>query len=153
MELNDSEVVNRAINILSDKLKLGTTKFKRETECVDYLRLLIGARKVETFVVMYMDSRHRLIECQELATGSVDQTFVSPRAIVMKAIENCAKYIMVAHNHPSGDPHPSDADINSTQRLGEALDLFDIELHDHIIVGRAPGFPVWSIANQCELRV
>ena len=141
------DIVQEAIHILSDSLIDSETKedYNSLNKCRDYFRLKIGNKKVETFVVMYMDARYRMIEFQELANGTIDQTNCYPRAITVKALDNCARYVVVGHNHPSGDCTPSNNDKKSTETLGQALSLFDIGLLDHFVIGRAPGFPCWSI--------
>lgn len=151
MILSDSDlaVVEQAKALLtagmtdpSDRLEMSTY-----SSAVNYLRLLIGDRPVETFVVLFLDARFRLIECQEMNTGTIDQTLCFPRAITQKAMNNCARHVVISHNHPSGSPKPSDNDIEVTRSLRQALHLFDISLLDHIVIGRAPGFPAWSITD------
>lgn len=150
MELQDKEVVAKAIHLLSDSLSDFSDRKRMDyvPDCVNYLRLLIGDRKVETFVILYLDARYRLIETEEIATGTVDETSCHPRAVALKALNNCARSIIMSHNHPSGDCKPSDNDVKATRSMAKALECLDIDVLDHIVIGRAPGFPAYSIARK-----
>jgi DNA repair protein RadC len=101
----------------------------------DYLRLLIGARPYEAFICLFLDVRHRLIRVVETARGTLTHTMVYPREIVREALTLNAAHLIVAHNHPSGEVKPSASDRHLTQHLGETLQLVDVTLLDHLIVG------------------
>jgi DNA repair protein RadC len=101
----------------------------------EYLRAKLRDLEHEVFCCLFLDSRHRLIQFEELFRGTIDGASVHPREIVKLALQrNCAA-VIVAHNHPSGIAEPSRADELITQRVKEALALVDIRLLDHIIVG------------------
>ena len=85
---------------------------------------------------MFLDKRNQLIADETQQTGTVDHTPVYPREVVKRALELSATAIILVHNHPSGDPTPSRADIQMTQAIAEVARPLGIELHDHIIVGR-----------------
>jgi DNA repair protein RadC len=87
------------------------------------------------FCCLYLDKRHRLIQYQELFRGTIDGASVHPREIVKLALQRNSAAVIIAHNHPSGVPEPSQADELITQRVKEALALVDIRLLDHIIIG------------------
>ncbi|AEF56061.1 RadC family protein [Marinomonas posidonica] len=89
----------------------------------------------ERFVVLFLDSQHRLIRYQELFQGTIDSAAVYPREVVKAALTNDAAAIIIAHNHPSGICEPSQADISITDRIKRALELIDVRLLDHFIVG------------------
>jgi DNA repair protein RadC len=101
----------------------------------DYLRLTLGHERVEVFVALWLDANHRLIEMQPLFRGTLTQTSVYPREVVRAAIEKNAAGVVFAHNHPSGRPTPSQADIRLTSALKQALALIDVQVLDHCIVG------------------
>ena len=103
----------------------------------DYLQLMIGSRPYEVFVSLYLDTRHRLLRAEESSRGTLTQTAVYPREIVRRAMQLNAAGLIVAHNHPSGDVVPSDADHLLTRRLNASLSLVDVKLLDHLIV--SPG--------------
>ena len=86
------------------------------------------------FAVLFLDTRHRLIEYAEMFQGTIDSAEVHPREVVKAALRHNAAAVIVSHNHPSGNPEPSAADQALTQRLREALGLVDVRVLDHVIV-------------------
>src|SRR5438046_9959026 len=100
----------------------------------DYLRLLLNELPHEIFVVLFLDSQHRLIAADEMFRGTLAQTSVYPREIVKAALERNAAAVIFAHNHPSGVAEPSRADELLTQALKQALALVDIRTLDHFVV-------------------
>jgi len=104
---------------------------------VDLLREENRVRQVETFQVILLNTRRRLIRIQEVSQGTLDTILVHPREVFRPAIAAGAAAIILAHNHPSGDPTPSEADIKVTRDLIRAGQLLKIEVLDHIILGRA----------------
>jgi len=100
----------------------------------DYLRLSIASRPFEVFVVLHLDSQHRLIASEELFRGTLAQTSVYPREVVKAALARNAAAVIFAHNHPSGVAEPSRADELLTQSLRAALALVDIRTLDHLVV-------------------
>lgn len=102
----------------------------------DYVRLLIGTRPYEVFVCLFLDARHRLLDSEESARGSLTRMAVYPREIVRRALAVNAAALVVAHNHPSGAATPSAADRQLTRVLRDALALVDVKLVDHLVVGR-----------------
>ena len=102
-----------------------------------YLQLQLAARAHEVFAVLFLDSQHRLIALEELFRGTLTQTSVYPREVVLRALHHQAGAVVLAHNHPSGSTAPSRADEALTQTLKAALALVDVRVLDHVIV--APG--------------
>ena len=100
-----------------------------------YLLPLYGGYHVERFGVVLLDAKNRLIRSAILSVGSVDTSIAHPREIYREAALASAQSVIVFHNHPSGDPHPSGADIALTERLRRAGEVMDIELADHVILG------------------
>lgn len=101
----------------------------------DYLQLHLGAKKHEVFAVLFLDSQHRLLALEELFRGTLTQTSVYPREVVLRALHLHASAVVLAHNHPSGSVQPSGADTSLTQALKAALSLVDVRVLDHIIIG------------------
>lgn len=101
----------------------------------DYLRAALRDRPHEVFCALMLDTRHRVISFEELFTGTIDSAHVHPRVVVEKALQQRAAALIIAHNHPSGVAEPSQADLAITRRLRDALNLVDIRLLDHFIVG------------------
>lgn len=104
----------------------------RETRA--FLKMLIGFRSDEALVVIFLDSRRYLIDHEIVATGSADAVEFDQRRILLRAMGRGAVGIIVAHNHPSGDPAPSSQDIALTRRLAEVARELGICLHDHLVV-------------------
>jgi DNA repair protein RadC len=102
-----------------------------------YLQLQLGGRNHEVFAVLFLDSQHRLLALEELFRGTLSQTSVYPREVVVRALHHHASAVVLAHNHPSGSVEPSRADELITQTLKAALALVDVRVLDHVIV--APG--------------
>ena len=100
----------------------------------DYLRLRVAALEHEVFIVLFLDSQHRLISCDELFRGTLAQTSVYPREVVKAALARNAAAVILAHNHPSGVAEPSRADELLTQSLKQALALVDVRTLDHFVV-------------------
>lgn len=100
----------------------------------DYLVLKLGSREFESFCVIFLDNRHRVIEFVELFRGTIDGASVHPREVVKEALRRNAAAVILAHPHPSGVCEPSQADEFITRRLKDALQLVDIRVLDHLIV-------------------
>ena len=102
----------------------------------EYLQLQLGARTHEVFAVLFLDSQNRLLAMEELFRGTLSQTSVYPREVVLRALHHHAAAVVLAHNHPSGTAQPSRADEALTQSLKAALSLVDVRVLDHFIVTR-----------------
>lgn len=111
----------------------------------DYLRVSLGNKDYEVFMVLYLDAQHRLISAEEMFRGTLTQTSVYPREVVKAALRENAAAVIFAHNHPSGVAQPSHADELLTRQLKEALALVDVKVLDHFIVA---GGSVLSFAER-----
>ena len=100
----------------------------------EYLTIRFGTRNYETFSIIHLDNRHRVVECQELFRGTIDGASVHPREVVKEALLRNTAACILLHNHPSGVAEPSQADEFITKRLKDALGLVDIRVLDHLIV-------------------
>jgi DNA repair protein RadC len=103
----------------------------------EYLQARLADYPYEVFACLFLDNRHRLIACEELFRGTVNGASVHPREVVRRALAHNAAALILAHNHPSGVAEPSQADIQLTGRLRDALGLVDVRVLDHLVV--APG--------------
>lgn len=103
---------------------------------IDYCRTAMAFAEKESFRILFLDKRNALIADEVQQTGTVDHTPVYPREVVKRALELSATALILVHNHPSGDPTPSSADIKMTRDLAEIAKPLGIQLHDHIIVGK-----------------
>ncbi|ASP33271.1 DNA repair protein RadC [Labrenzia sp. VG12] len=102
---------------------------------IDYLQAAMGQNNIEQFRVLYLDKKNALIADELQQTGTVDHTPVYPREVIRRALEHAATAIILVHNHPSGDPTPSRADIQMTRKIISIAEPLGITVHDHIIVG------------------
>ena len=104
---------------------------------LDYCHTTMSHRETEQFRVLYLDRKNVLIADEEQARGTVDHVPVYPREIIRRALELNASALILVHNHPSGDPTPSQADIAMTARIARAADSMEIVIHDHLIIGKS----------------
>lgn len=102
----------------------------------DYARAALAHLPREQFRALFLDRRNILLRDEMVADGSVDHAPVYPRKVIRRALELSASSLILVHNHPSGDPTPSQADITITRQIVDAAKLFGIQVHDHIVVGR-----------------
>jgi DNA repair protein RadC len=101
----------------------------------EYLHNRLTGYPYEVFACLFLDNRHRVIEYEELFRGTIDGASVHPREVVRRALAHNAAALILAHNHPSGVAEPSQADRHITQRLRAALELVDVRLLDHLVIG------------------
>jgi len=110
--------------------------FDAPAKVKQYLQLQLGGHVFEVFAVMFLDAQNRLLKLEEMFRGTLTQTSVYPREVVKRALELHAGAVILAHNHPSGAAEPSRADEYLTQTLKSALQLVDVRVLDHLVVGR-----------------
>lgn len=103
---------------------------------LDYCRAAMGVERTEQFRLIFLDRRNRVIHDEVQQRGIVDHTPVYPRQVVKRALELEASALIMVHNHPSGDPTPSQADIQMTRAIRDAVEAVGIVLHDHLIIAR-----------------
>ena len=106
------------------------------TAVIEYCRASMAYSEVEIFRILFLDKRNGLITDEIQQSGTVDHTPVYPREVVRRALELNASALILVHNHPSGDPTPSQADIKMTREIADIAKPLGVILHDHIIVGR-----------------
>lgn len=111
--------------------------FTSPAQTREFLTLKLRAYPYEVFSCLYLDNRHRLISFDELFKGTIDNTQVHAREVVRTALKHNAAAVILSHNHPSGVAEPSQSDISLTQELKKALDLVDVRVLDHLIVGNS----------------
>ena len=132
----DLKLVQAMAERISREQVTGRTVISSWSALLDYLRAALQHSATEQFRVLFLDKKNRLVRDEFQAEGTVDHAPVYPREIVKKAIALDASALILVHNHPSGDPTPSQADIEMTRRIKDAAKPFDIVVHDHIVVGR-----------------
>lgn len=104
---------------------------------LDYCHTTMAHRETEQFRILFLDRKNVLIADEDQARGTVDHVPVYPREVVKRTLELNASALILVHNHPSGDPTPSEADIAMTAQINAACQTMNITLHDHLIIGRS----------------
>jgi DNA repair protein RadC len=112
------------------------SSIKSPDDTKDFLMARLAEIEHEVFCCIYLDNRHRVLKFDEVFRGTIDGTSVYPREIVKEALKHNAAAVIFAHNHPSGVSEPSQADEKITTRLKAALDLVDIRVLDHLVIGK-----------------
>jgi DNA repair protein RadC len=136
-------VMELARRALAEQLERGALLSSPDT-VKQYLQLLLAAKTYESFTVLFLDTRNRLLSSREMFRGTLTQASVYPREVVKAALEYNAAGLILAHNHPSGIAEPSGADRMLTKTLQQALSLIDVRVLDHFIVA---GHQVYSFAE------
>jgi len=143
-EATFEELIAGARHALAIRVRKGTV-MASPNAARDYLTMRLAPRDHEVFTILFLDSRHRLIDCLEMFRGTIDGASVHPREVVKEVLARTAAAVILSHNHPSGVAEPSQADELITQRLREALALIDVRVLDHLIVA---GGDVTSLAER-----
>jgi len=133
---------------LQDRWKRNRS-FNSTRDAVSLLSSLLGTQRAEVFCILALNSQNGLIATEEIQRGSVNRTAVFPRLVVEACLKHRATAVILAHNHPGGDPSPSSADRQLTRKLKRLLSDLDIQVHDHIIVA---GLAYYSFAEHQELE-
>ncbi len=129
-----SAIVEISKRLLMEELDRKEIVLTSSDSVTRYLQLHYQNRKYESFVVLFLDVKNRLVSVKEMFKGTLTRTSVYPREVVKAALDLNAANVILSHNHPSGVPDPSRADIDLTQQLKEALQLVDVTVLDHIVV-------------------
>jgi DNA repair protein RadC len=140
-------VLELARRALGEELQTGVTMSSPQA-VQQYLQLLLSRKPYESFAVLFLDVKNRLIACEELFRGTLTHTSVYPREVVKVALAHNAASVILAHNHPSGSSEPSAADQTLTHALKQALTLVDVRVLDHFVVA---GRNVYSFAEHGRL--
>ncbi|EGQ2070143.1 DNA repair protein RadC [Escherichia coli] len=137
--------IQEALTLLERQLREPSAAFTSSHTVRDWLRLQLAPMDREAFTVLWLDNQHRLIADDMLFLGTINSISVHPREVVKAGLKHNAAAAVLAHNHPSGHSEPSGADRRITERLKQALDLVDIRLLDHLVVG---GMDIVSFAER-----
>lgn len=137
---SEQQLIQDAKAVLEQRLFQRGPALTSPQEVVDYLRLTLTREDREVFAVVFLDTHHRVIAVEPLFFGTIDGAPVMPRVILHRALVLNSAALIAAHNHPSGDTVPSDADRTLTTELAALLRRVDIRLLDHLIIGRGEPF-------------
>lgn len=132
----DDQIIAQALAIIAKRLTEPACYVKGPDTVVNYLRLHLGQEKREVFTVIFLDHHYGVIQAKDMFFGTLDNIVVWPREIAKIALEVNASSVILAHNHPAGNPKPSQKDILLTAKVHESLQLLGMAVVDHIIVGR-----------------
>ncbi|MHA1053391.1 RadC family protein [Enterobacter mori] len=141
----DQQTIRTALTLLECQLREPGAAFTSSSSVRDWLRLQLASLDREAFTVLWLDNQHRLIDHDTLFLGTINSITVHPREVVKSGLKNNAAAALLAHNHPSGEAEPSHADRLITGRLKQTLELIDIRLLDHLVVG---GMDIVSFAER-----
>lgn len=133
--ITETDILLMARQLANLRLRKGRALTSPQ-EVFSHLQALLADYEHEVFALLMLDNRHRVIAFQELFRGTLDGASVYPREVVKIALEYNAAAMILVHNHPSGDPEPSQADRKLTTKLQEALNLVGVRTLDHIVVGQ-----------------
>jgi len=133
---HDDWIVAQAIALLEHRLYASGPTLTWPDVARDYLRLQLMQEPSEVFAVVFLTTKHQVIAFEVLFRGTIDSADVHPRVIMQRALVHNAAALIVAHQHPSGGTEPSAADRVLTQRLREALDMIDVRMLDHFVIGK-----------------
>jgi DNA repair protein RadC len=134
--VNLLKIVEAAAARLAQSRVIGRPALSSWSALLDYCMAAMARGEAEEFRVLFLDRKNVLIADEVQARGTVDHTPVYPREIVKRALELSASAIILVHNHPSGDPTPSKADIAMTREIAQAAKALKIAIHDHLVIGR-----------------
>ena len=132
--ITEQEFLRLAKLMAKRRLRRGS-KISTPEEVHRCLQTLLMDYEHEVFGLLMLDNRHRIIQFTEMFRGTINSASVYPREIVKEALSQNAAAVILVHNHPSGDPEPSQADQQITQRIKQALDTVDVRVLDHVVVG------------------
>lgn len=130
----DNIIIDVARKVVERSVSKGK-KLDSPSRVREFLWLKLAGYEHEVFGAIFLDTQHRVIEYSELFHGTLDSASVYPREVVKRALQLNAGAVIFTHNHPSGEPAPSDADRRITDRLKDALGLIEVRVLDHIVVG------------------
>lgn len=133
--MSRAAIIDQALQLLAAEVQ-GADALTSPAVVKDFLRLKLGERPHEVFAVVFLDTLNRVIAIEELFRGTLTQTSVYPREVVMEALARNAAAVVLVHNHPSGSAEPSRADEQLTHSLRQALALVDVRVLDHLVVTR-----------------
>jgi DNA repair protein RadC len=131
------KVIEAAAQRLSRARVMGRQVISSWDALIDYCHTIMSHRETEHFRVLFLDRKNTLIADEEQARGTVDHVPVYPREVVKRALELNASALILVHNHPSGDPTPSQSDIAMTAQVRAAAEVLGLTLHDHIVIGKS----------------
>jgi DNA repair protein RadC len=139
------EIQDATSYIVAREFEVGRPQLDGPAKAVSFLVGQLGHCLIEYFCIIFLDARMRVITFEKMFRGTVDGSAVHIREVVREVLDRNAVSVIFAHNHPSGDPDPSQADIQITKDLTAALRLFDVRVLDHFVVGGSNVTPIMAM--------
>lgn len=133
--LTEEQILKAAQSLIKKKYSQKKLVINNPSDVKQVLPIALSTYEHEVFVCFFLDTKHQLLDMEEMFRGTIDCSTVHPREVVKKALRINAAAVIFAHNHPSGNPEPSVSDISITKTLIDALNLIDVRVLDHFIVG------------------
>jgi len=143
----EDAIITEAKAILDRRLFTRGRDLHSPDDVRDYFKFKLAPELNEVFAGIFVDTRHRLIAFEVLQFGTIDAASISPRHVAQRCLAHNAAAVIVAHNHPSGNPEPSPADYRLTERLRDALAMLEIRLLDHFVVGKGQPLSIAETGN------
>lgn len=134
--IRELKIVEAAAHRLAQARVVNRDALSSWSDLMAYCKISMAHLNHEQFRILFLDRRNILIAAEDQQRGTIDHVPVYPREVVKRALELNASALILVHNHPSGDPTPSDSDIAMTQRINAAVDAVGITLHDHVVIGK-----------------
>lgn len=135
--VTDLKIVEAVSHRMARSRVMGKAVLCNWDAVLDYCHTSMAHRETEQFRILYLDRKNIVIADEQQSQGTVDHVPVYPREVVKRALELNASALILVHNHPSGDPTPSEADITMTQQINDATQTLGLTLHDHLIIGKS----------------
>jgi len=130
----ENSIIDLALTIIEQRMQRGESLTSPQ-DTKRALRMQLVQEEREVFAVLFLDNRHAIISFDRMFYGTIDSATVHPREIARRALQHNAAAVILAHNHPSGNPKPSQADVTITRQTQEALQLIDVRVLDHFVIG------------------
>lgn len=133
-QVTADEIIKMATQLTKQRFRRGRA-LTSPKDTSDYLLLHLAHLEHEEFLILLLDNRHRIISCQRMFRGTINGASVHPREVVKTSLKYNAAAVILVHNHPSGVAEPSEADRNLTRRLKDALEVVEVRVLDHFVIG------------------
>ena len=136
----ENATIEKALQILKSRIKERGDFMEKPADVENFLKIQFSEMEYEAFSVIFLDNQHRLIAFEEMFKGTINGSSVHPREVMKAALKHNAAAVILSHNHPSGIATPSSADKQITKILVDAMELIDVRILDHIIIGDGDSF-------------
>ena len=131
-------ITDLAFEILDNRVR--GKRLNNPVKAKNYLKLRLSKRDKEYFTVVFLDNHHRVIEIEDMFSGTINEALIYPREVMKAVLKHNAATVLLSHNHPGGMSYASEADKQITRKLTQALALFDVTVVDHVIIGDGKPF-------------